>query len=583
MRNLRRRDFLFSGAALALVQRAQAADILPLDQVQAGQRGVGRTVFTGSRVEEFQAEILGVLDNVGPKQSLILARLSGGPLEKTGLMAGMSGSPVYVDGKLIGAVAFSFPFTTEPLCGIRPIEDMLAEARPALPPRAEAPSLQAMLQGEQPLLPAPWRAQDGAGMLPIATPVSFGGFTERTLEVFGDQLRGLGLRPMQGVGGRARDAEASEPLEPGSMISVGLIEGDLSLSAAGTVTAVEGTTVHAFGHPFISAGPAKLPMARASVLTLVPNLSNSFKLSATGKPIGAITLDRAAGVMGRIGGSPDMVPAAFRVNDISYEMSLVRDPFLTPFLLQMASFAVVDATERQVGPSTLRVSGRARFAGGLPDLDLGDVYTGPSSVSVQAALGTAAPLAFVMQAASERLEIAGLDFEVEAAPELRSVKIARAWTDREAVQRGTDVRLFILLRDDAGTETIYQESFAIEPHALAGEVYLSVADATATNMGDLPLLFERGGLPADQLISAVNRLRRSDRYYARLWRTHRGLRAQGQRFEQPPASLLAVLDAPRGAAGGAKADPYTTIEEKAGSPVDGVVEGSATLKLVITE
>ncbi len=420
-------------------------------------------------------------------------------------------------------------------------------------------------------------------MLPIATPVSFGGFTERTLEVFGDQLRSLGLRPVQGVGGRARDAVASGPLEAGSMISVGLIEGDLSLSAAGTVTLVEDGTVHAFGHPFVSSGPAKMPMARASVLTLVPNVSNSFKLSATGEQIGAITLDRTAGVMGRIGGEPDMVPAGFSVNGRSYAMTLVRDPFLTPFLLQMASFAVVDATERQLGPSTLRVAGRARFSGGVPDLDLGDVYSGATSVSIQAALGTAAPLAFVMQAVGEELEIEGLDFEVEAVPEQRTVKIVRAWTDRETVERGQTLRLFVLLRDGAGKETLQQEAFAIEPHALAGEVYLSVSDATTMNMVDLPLLFDRGGMPADRLVTAVNRLRRSDRYYTRLWRTHRGLRAQGQRFEQPPASLLAVLDAPRGAAGGAQAASYTTLEERAGAPVDGVVEGAVTLRLTITE
>ena len=583
MRGLRRREFLFTGAALALAPCARAADILPLAQVQAGQHGVGRTVFSGNQVEEFQAHILGVLDNVGPKQSLILARLSGGPLQKTGVMAGMSGSPVYVDGKLIGAVAFSFPFTTEPLCGIRPIEDMLAPAAGRNIARADTPSLQAMLDGEQPLLPAPARARSGEGMLPIATPVSFGGFTERTLEVFGDQLRALGLRPVQGVGGRARDAAPSGPLEPGSMISVGLIEGDLSLSAAGTVTAVEGEAVHAFGHPFISAGPARMPMARASVLTLVPNLSNSFKLSATGEPIGAITLDRTAGVVGRIGGAPDMVPAAFEVNDRSYEMSLVRDPFLTPFLLQMASFAVVDATERQVGPSTLRVNGRARFAGDLPDLDLGDVYSAESSVSVKAALGTAAPLAFVMQAAGERLEIAGLDFELSSAPERKAVTIARVWTDRETVRRGESFRLFVLLRDAAGTERLEQETIVVAPHTLAGEAYLSVTDATAINTVDLPLLFERGGLPPERLIRAVNRLRRSDRYYMRLWRTHRGLRAQGQRFEQPPASLLAVLDAPRGAVGGAQTDPYTTLEERAGAALDGVVQGSSTLRLTITE
>ncbi|MEZ5395046.1 MAG: SpoIVB peptidase S55 domain-containing protein [Bryobacterales bacterium] len=576
---MRRREFLVFATALGV---ARGADILPLAQVRAGQRGVGRTVFSGDQVEEFQAQILGVLDNVGPKQSLILARLSGGPLQQTGVMAGMSGSPVYVDGKLIGAVAFSFPFTTEPLCGIRPIEDMLAPETPA-PERAAAPSLQALLSGEQPLLPATPRSAKAEGMVPIATPVSFGGFTERTLDIFGDRLRALGLRPVQGVGGQARGAAAAGPLEPGAMISVGLIEGDLSVSAAGTVTAIEGDRIQAFGHPFLSAGPARLPMARASVITLVPNLQNSFKLAATGQQIGAITLDRTAGVAGIIGGDPDMAPAGFRVNGRDYRMTLVRDPYLTPFLLEMAAFSAVDATERQLGPSTLRVNGRATFVGDVPDLDLGDVYSGPTSVSQQAALNTAAPLAFVMQAAGERLRIENIEIEVSATPEQRTLRVARVWTDRETVKRGETVRLFVLLRDGEGHETLHSDTVMFPAHTQAGEVFLTVSDAAGLNMSDLSLLFDRGGMPAGRLIEAVNRLRRSDRYYTRAWRLYRGLHAQGQRFEQPPASLLAVLDAPRGAAGGAAADPFTTLEERASEPVDAFVQGSETLRLTVTE
>ncbi|MCB9385385.1 MAG: hypothetical protein H6509_12290 [Bryobacterales bacterium] len=576
---MRRREFLVFATALGV---ARGADILPLAQVRAGQRGVGRTVFSGEQVEEFQAQILGVLDNVGPKQSLILARLSGGPLQQTGVMAGMSGSPVYVDDKLIGAVAFSFPFTTEPLCGIRPIEDMLAPETPT-PERASAPSLQALLNGDQPLLPAAARSAKTEGMVPIATPVSFGGFTERTLDVFGDRLRALGLRPVQGVGGQARSATPAGPLEPGAMISVGLIEGDLSVSAAGTVTAIDGDRIQAFGHPFLSAGPARLPMARASVITLVPNLQNSFKLAGTGPQIGAITLDRTAGVAGTLGADPDMAPAGFRVNGHDYRMTLVRDPYLTPFLLEMAAFSAVDATERQLGPSTLRVNGRATFAGDAPDLDLGDVYSGPTGVAQQAALNTAAPLAFVMQSAGERLRIETIEIDVQSTPEQRTLRIARAWTDREAVKRGEAVRLFVLLRDGEGRETLHQESLAFPAHTQAGEVFISVSDAAGLNMSDLSLLFDRGGMPAGRLIEAVNRLRRSDRYYTRIWRLYRGLRAQGQRLEQPPASLLAILDAPRGAAGGAAADPFTTLEEHASQPVDAFVQGSETLRLTVTE
>src|SRR5579871_4465264 len=202
--------FRLIAVALAATVLQAAPAIFPLKDIRAGQRGIGRTVFSGSKIEEFQVEILGVLENIGPKQSIILARLKGGPLEHTGVMQGMSGSPVYIDGKLVGAVALGFPLSKDPIAGIRPIEEML-RVEPDPKARRHVTAGNARLEE-------------------LATPLSFSGFTAATLEHFGSKLKELGMDPRQGVsGGGTPGDKMGDPknLEPGSMISVQLMAGDL--------------------------------------------------------------------------------------------------------------------------------------------------------------------------------------------------------------------------------------------------------------------------------------------------------------------------------------------------------------------
>ena len=234
----------------------------PLSDVKPGMRGTGRTVFSGDRIEEFQVEILGVLDNAGPKESLVLARLSGGPLEHTGVMQGMSGSPVYIDGKLLGAVAMAFPYSKDPIAGIRPIADMVS---PAAGRAAPTPGLLALARSgsHAPLPQARTRYhRRRRTMADIATPLSFGGFTRATLETFAPQLRALGLEPRQGIirGGHLGSAMGDPAdLKPGSMISVELLAGDYNVGADGTLTYIDGNRVYAFGHRFLDLGVTSCP------------------------------------------------------------------------------------------------------------------------------------------------------------------------------------------------------------------------------------------------------------------------------------------------------------------------------------
>jgi len=571
-----------TACVLVCVHTLPAVDFIDLADVRPGLTGVGLTVLSGDTIEEFNVEILGVLDNVWPKQSLVIARLEGANLDKTGVIAGMSGSPVYIDGKLLGAIAFAFPFATEPLAGIRPIADMV-NAPPEAPRRAVlAPSYEEFLADSRRLSPIV-SVSSGAGQFaPIATPMSFGGFTARTVEVFGDQLRSLGIRPVQGVGGQSRDSAASE-LEPGSMISVGLIRGDLNATAAGTVTHIDGDQIYAFGHRFLSSGPVELPMMSSSVVTVVPNLQNSFKMAGTGAELGSITLDRAAGVVGSLGRAPQLVTTKVELNETAYSFDLVRDPYLTPFLLQLALFSVVDSTERSLGPSSIRVSGTVDFEEAVPSLSLDDVYAGAGNAPFDVSQGTSSPLAFALQRAINELTVESIDVTMVSLPRIEVTRVIQGWTDRTTVRPGEKVDLSVLLRDQNGNESVREASYSVPPGFKEGEIKLTVAEASQLNFQEIMVLFESSKLPAAQVVETLNRLRASNGLYLQAWQEKRGFRVAGQRLQAPPASLKAVLATAQARGNGASQDGFSLLSEQKVGEFAGPVEGSVTLQVTVKE
>src|SRR6266404_3926106 len=284
---------------------APASALYPLEELRPGMKGIARTVFLGSEPQEFSLEILGVLPGfTGPRQSTIVARLSGANVDKTGVFAGMSGSPVFIDDRLVGAIAYSFPFSKEPICGITPIQQMIdifeqgsekprrntearatsftelasAEWKPRLPkPSFTSASLIAPVMAGSPLAPLM-----GQQIQQIATPVVFSGISQDSLSLFSAELTKSGLLPVSGVGGSA----AITPLEPfdektltpGASVSVQLVRGDYSIAAYGTVTFRDGERIYAFGHPFLGLGGSDMPMTESSVVTVIANSYNSFKL-----------------------------------------------------------------------------------------------------------------------------------------------------------------------------------------------------------------------------------------------------------------------------------------------------------------
>lgn len=545
--------------------------------------GVGRTVFSGDRIEEFQVDVLGVLENLGPKQSVILARLSGGPLSKTGVLQGMSGSPVYIDGKLVGAVALAFTFSTEPIAGIQPIEQMLALAPAAVPRTLNASAKRDEARGTE------------ARLVDIATPLAFGGFTRRTIDQFASQWRELGLEPMQGAASSGRPAGAmGDPskVQPGSMISVQLLTGDLAAGADGTVTYVDGERIYAFGHRFIAAGRTELPFARSEVLTLLPNLSNSFKISSAREWMGSIVSDTSTGVSGAFGRRARMIPLHLSVTDRaedgsarktwSYEIGMASDPVLTPLLTQMAIFNALDATERGLGGASLRVRGEVRFDGSQPPVQLNNMYAGDFNVPAILAMGAAVPIQFVLGSGFDLLQIKDVTLSVDAFEKRKQLRIDQVWTSKREVKPGETVELTTVLSADNGQEVIRKVKYAVPVGAAVGTLYFTVADGTTSNFAEIAQL---AGVPPrspEQVISTVNKLRDNSRGYIRVWRNEPGFKVQGQDLPDPPPSVAMLLA--RSQTGSSPAAwTGSKVAEYEFSAGDLVISGSKTVQVEVKE
>ncbi|MGP0074802.1 MAG: SpoIVB peptidase S55 domain-containing protein [Bryobacteraceae bacterium] len=556
--------------------------IYPLRDIRAGQHAIGKTVFQGNKIEEFQVEILGVLANVGPRQSIILAKLSGGPLAETGVMQGMSGSPVYIDGRLVGAVALAFNFSKEPIAGIRPIEEMLAVGDPAPKPPAAAQ--------RAPRKVASNSDSFASKLIDIATPVSFSGFTAGTLDQFTPQLKKLGLEPRQGVasGGKLPSKLGSPAsLRPGDMIAVELLSGDMTIGAEGTVTAVDGKSVYAFGHQFMSVGNTELPFARAEVLTLLPNLNSSFKISSPLEWMGVITQDRSTSIYGEMGRKADTIPFAITVKDgrrapLAYHMQMIQDRVLSPYIVQTAVYSAMDATERTLGLASYSLRGGVEFVNGAPALKLDNTYAGDFNVPLQASTGVAAPLSSILGAGFDALKIKCINLEIEASERKRFLQVDQVTASPKQVHPGDSVELAVTFTGENGLEVQKSARYRVPVGAPAGILSFTVSDGSVSNALDYQQLSAEAPKSATQLVSFLNNLRPNTNAYVRVWRTDPAFEVQGQDLPNPPPSVGLIL-AKTQAAQGVWVPRGSKIDELQIPTGDVVVSGSKTAQVEVRE
>lgn len=582
---------------------------MPLDEVRAGMRGIGVTVFQGADREEFEVEILGVLQNgIGPKRSLIVCRLEGGPLATTGVIQGMSGSPVYIDDRLIGAVSYSLgSFATEAIAGITPIEEMAATDDSAttqvrrgpgagllLPVTAEtlANTVRTAFGGSEPFARQPGDIEAfglslaeagrmGTQLRPIATPLVLGGFAPELHQLWSSASRLGGFVTTVGgtMSAEAQEALAGVRLEPGDAVGASLIRGDLTMAGTGTVTMVEDDRVYAFGHPFYNLGPAKFPMTRAHVTTLLPSLAISSKIAAIGEVLGTIDQDRPTGIYGTLGAGPSLIPIRVTLAgedqslDETFLFEVVDDPLFTPLLTYTSVLNTFGSWTRSVGPRSYMVSATARIEG-HPDLTFGDRYSG-AIASAAASAALAAPLTALLENRFEPVRIEGVDVKVTSVEEPRTATLERVWLDAPRTRAGDQVPLRVLSRNFRGEELLETIMIDLPAHA-TGRLQIHVSDAASLTQRER----QEGYVsqPADtlaQLIRTLNQARRNSRIYVRLLRSDTGAVDRGERMPALPGSVLAVLDGNRSSGGLGRLRSATLGEWEI--VTDHVVSGSRTL------
>ena len=549
--------------------------IMPVADVRPGMVGVGRTVFRGATIDEFTVRIIGTLKSVvAPQRDLILAKLEGGPLADTGVIAGMSGSPVYIDGKLVGAVSYQLgQFPKEAIAGITPIGEM-TDATALTTARALRP-VAISLQGAVPAstLLALWRADLGPArafgaaaadviaslmsadlprpvatdLRPIAVPLVVGGFAEGMLERLVPSLAGTGFVPTQASSQTRPLPTSAAALAPGDAIGVALMTGDFSMGATGTVTQVDGDRVYAFGHPLYNLGPTAFPMTRADVIAVLPSLVSSSKLATLGAVVGTISQDRATAIAGRLGAAPALVPVRVtltsgRAPARTFSFSVVNDQLFTPLLTYLAVANVLTSYERQTGAATYVVRGDARITG-QPPIRFDDVFVGDQGAA-NASAYVAGPLTALYRNATEPFTIDGITLAIEADEQTRTAEIERVWVDDNTVRPGRPAQVHVQLRTFRGETQLLDQAIDIPANA-SGALQLLVTDGPRLAQQDARDT-RRGELQSvAQIVRAANRGRRGDRVYLRLSSPAPGAVIDGEPMPGLPASVAAVIEADR--------------------------------------
>ncbi|HEX9305125.1 MAG TPA: SpoIVB peptidase S55 domain-containing protein [Thermoanaerobaculia bacterium] len=547
-----------SAASAPALPSDRPTEIFPVEKLVAGMKGYGFSDFGGGRgIQRFDVEILGVLKRYAPKQDLILAQVAGAGLEHSGIIAGMSGSPIYVDGKLVGALAYGWPFSKDALCGITPIQSMLdiRHAPPAPPvpiggPAVRASTLVSMFgerrfSGALDALLAPFRRPEGAASIEsLPLPVSFaGGPGGAPGWFFGKVAEAAGwVAAPAGSSGEPRVTAAGEAVRPGSSLSTVLLSGDMLLAATGTVTWVDRDSVLAFGHPFLSMGPIEMPMAQAQVLTVLPSVYRSFKFADTGPVFGSVTQDRSTGILGTFGTRAKMVPITVRISSDelplqTYHFEAVHNSMLTPVLAAIAIDNVLTTLEKRAGERTLVWKSSIK----TPDRNVrwDTVFSGLQAR--EDAVTSLALLANYLMANEFRdLPILGVDVEIKHSDRLQNGRIVNVEPRKERFRAGERVPIRIDVVDFRGGSRRVTLDLDVPKDTPPGPLTVFVGDGNAATAFDLGL-YPADPQSLDQVLDFLGRMRPPNSLNLIAYRRAPGAVVAGEPLAALPPSIAALL------------------------------------------
>ena len=590
-------------AAMAIGSPAMAAaapigaKIFPLSDVHRGLHGVAYTVFEGVTPEPMEVEILGVLtDAIGPGQDMILARLKGEKPEYTGVVAGMSGSPVYIDGKLLGALSYRIgQFSKEPICGITPIEQMLQVRDGQVGGRMRVASAGdgGQDQGEvQKQIPFGNDNQDvtsrrvsagGGEVQPIETALVFGGFSREAVDRFGEGFRALGMTPVAGLGGAAAaGTKQPEPLVPGSAVSAVLVRGDLSISGTCTVTYVDPTRLLACGHPITQYGPVSMPMTKAEVVATLASPMNAFKIINTTETVGSFTEDRASAILGRFGVDARMIPVSVDVipltgagavspmKQVSQQIGgqapqlpvpgagavpamkggmhfeVLNNRELTPQAMLVSVYQSLSGTNASAAEMSFRMDGELTLKG-QPPVHLSGIMApnDANTGAIAAALYVNDRFSRLYSNSVEQPEVTGLHLRMEQIPERRTAVLEGARLGRTEVHAGDTLEVEATLHPYQAEARVVHLAVKLPDSLPAGPMRIVVSDGATLDRLMTPAASGMGGQHPIALVDAVaqmNRLHANDRIYVTLLDHAAQAELDAEALPQVPLSMANVLE-----------------------------------------
>lgn len=571
MMRMKKQLALFSLLCLLLPDRiVTSQEILTLEELRPGMMATAKTIFQGEEIEAFGVEILDILHNFYPKRSVVIVRLHGEKAEFTGPTAGMSGSPVYYEDRLIGALAYAFsPFPKDPIMGVTPISEMLEifdHEQHREKERAYAghfDRMQRFLEVATGLAPPDWQAfvppapesDRNTGLQRLPLPLYLGGFSNQTFELAHEPLSRWHFVPMRGGSAGSRN-EGSE-LTPGAPVAAVLVSGDFDIAATGTVTYRSGNKILGFGHSFFDNGPIELPMAQAHVLVTLSSSLGSSKLATTGRLVGTLRQDRTTGVMGEIGALPEMTDVEMTYiaesgARSSFRFAVMKEPTLAsfaPLLLRLALINGIESARLGTGFNTLQVRGFARIDDGTKIL-LDNLYPGIQPTAAFSFLNSvlhstgeiAATLAAVTNNPYKAVQIAEVKVEFTSLPGRKSATLEEVWVDKTIVEPGDTIAVTYSIRPRMGEPQLATQKLVVPGSIKGRTLTVVVGGASALN------LYERRYSPGKfdatsykKLIEILKKNRRNDRLFFQLRLSDQGVTTENEELPGLPPSVYPVL------------------------------------------
>jgi hypothetical protein len=582
-------SFLSSLAIFAQTSKPTAT--IPLSQIHAGMHGVAYTVFQGTKPEAMDLEVLGILKNTnGPKGDVILIRLLGTKPEYTGVVAGMSGSPVYFDGKLAGALAFRIgEFSKEAIAGVTPIGEMLEinamDKSPVTDASSAGSSVVTNAKSSGPGISSDPVQNFASYLKPIETPLVFSGFSEDTVRMFASQFAAAGVTPVMGVGS-VSDEKQPEPLEPGSAVSAVLVRGDMDIAATCTVTYMDATHLLACGHPLMQFGNIDLPMTKAQVVATLPSPLNAFKIVNATEPVGAFIQDRHTGIMGEFGKIPDMIPVTLTIRGgpttKQFHYEVLNNPKLSPVAMMATVFNALHGVNEYGEEITYRMNGEINL-NGYPEVTVQNMFAaadGGQPAAVLAAVAIGDRFTRIYDNPYNVPDVRGVQLDFQITRDRRWARLETARTDVTEARPGDEITIETVLRPYRGESIVQQIPVRIPTSTSRGPLRILVSDGDTLDRTRraAPTLGRK--LDLASTVAWLNKQHASNRVYVSLLEADPEAMVADKVMPTLPFSVMNVMEGMRGTQDMVVLGE-SSVGEAATGPLDYVVAGAQVLTINI--